>query len=519
MSQTQAPHPPLSGMQLVVGTIAVSLAVFMNVLDTSIANVAIPTISGDLGVSSDQGTWVITSFAVANAISVPLTGWLTERIGQVRLFLASIVLFVISSWLCGLAPSLPFLLASRVLQGAVAGPMIPLSQTLLLASYPRSKSSMALALWGMTTLVAPVLGPILGGWISDNYSWPWIFYVNIPVGIVAAIATWAIFRKRDSEVKRAPIDGVGLMLLVLWVGSLQIMLDKGKDLDWFNSTTIIVLALVAIVTFAFFVVWELTDKHPVVDLSLFQRRNFTGGTVALSVGYGLYFGNLVLLPLWLQTHIGYTATQAGLVMAPVGIFAILLSPLTGKYMPKTDPRYIATAAFTVFALCFYLRSQYTTGVDTFALMVPTFIQGIGMAGFFIPLVSITLSGLPPHRIAAASGLSNFVRIMCGGIGTSIFQTAWDHRTILHHAQLAEQTGQFSPVFGQSIAQMRALGMSEAQSYGMVNHLMTQQAAQLGVNDLFYLSAAIFIALIALIWITKPERGSGSDAGAAASAAH
>jgi DHA2 family multidrug resistance protein len=371
----------------------------------------------------------------------------------------------------------------------------------------------------MTTLVAPVLGPILGGWISDNYSWPWIFYVNVPVGIAAAFATWVIFRKRDSEVKRAPIDGVGLILLLVWVGSLQIMLDKGKDLDWFNSTTIVVLALLALIAFAFFIVWELTEKHPVVDLSLFQRRNFTGGTVALSVGYGLYFGNLVLLPLWLQTHIGYTATQAGLVMAPVGLFAILLSPLTGKYLPKTDPRYIATAAFIVFAWCFYLRSQYTTGVDTFALMMPTFIQGIGMAGFFIPLVSITLSGLPPHRIAAASGLSNFVRIMCGGIGTSIFQTAWDDRTIMHHAQLAEQTSPLSPAFEQSVAQIRALGMSETQSYEMVNRLMTQQAAQLGVNDLFYMSAAIFIALIALIWITKPERSGSGDASAAASAAH
>jgi len=204
MAVAKAPHGPLTGGTLILGTIAVSLAVFMNVLDTSIANVSIPSISGDLGVASDQGTWVITSFAVANAISVPLTGWLTDRIGQVRLFVGSIILFVISSWLCGLAPSLPFLLAARVLQGAVAGPMIPLSQTLLLASYPRAKAPIALSLWSMTTLTAPVAGPILGGWISDNISWPWIFYVNIPVGIIAAIASWMIFRTRDSQIKRPP---------------------------------------------------------------------------------------------------------------------------------------------------------------------------------------------------------------------------------------------------------------------------------------------------------------------------
>ncbi|MCA7957961.1 MFS transporter [Burkholderia multivorans] len=519
MAQAPVSHPPLQGGQLVIGTIAVSLAVFMNVLDTSIANVAIPTISGDLGVSSDQGTWVITSFAVANAIAVPLTGWLTDRIGQVRLFLASIILFVISSWMCGLSPTLPFLLASRVLQGAVAGPMIPLSQSLLLASYPRAKAPMALALWSMTTLIAPVAGPILGGWISDNYSWPWIFYVNIPVGIAAAIATWSIYRTRESTVRRAPIDGVGLALLVLWVGSLQIMLDKGKDLDWFASTTIIALALIAIISFAFFVIWELTAEHPVVDLSLFRMRNFTGGTIALSVGYGLYFGNLVLLPLWLQTQIGYTATDAGLVMAPVGLFAILLSPLTGKFLPRTDPRYIATAAFLIFALCFWMRSRYTTGVDEWSLMLPTFVQGIAMAGFFIPLVSITLSGLPGHRIPAASGLSNFVRIMCGGIGTSIFQTAWDHRNNFHHAQLVEQTNPYNPTFNQAVTQMNNLGLTRDQAHGLINNMATQQAAQLGVNDLFYISAAIFVLLIALIWITKPERAGGGDAGAAASAAH
>lgn len=519
MAQAPVSHPPLQGGQLVIGTIAVSLAVFMNVLDTSIANVAIPTISGDLGVSSDQGTWVITSFAVANAISVPLTGWLTDRFGQVRLFLASIILFVISSWMCGLSPNLPFLLASRVLQGAVAGPMIPLSQALLLSSYPRAKAPMALALWAMTTLIAPVAGPILGGWISDNYSWPWIFYVNIPVGIAAAGATWAIYRNRESAVRRAPIDGVGLALLVVWVGSLQIMLDKGKDLDWFASTTIIVLALTAVIAFAFFVIWELTAEHPVVDLSLFRMRNFTGGTVALSIGYGLYFGNLVLLPLWLQTQIGYTATDAGLVMAPVGLFAILLSPLTGKYLQRTDQRFISTASFLTFALCFWMRSRYTTGVDEWSLTLPTLVQGIAMAGFFIPLVSITLSGLPGHRIPAASGLSNFVRIMCGGIGTSIFQTAWDHRNNFHHAQLVEQANVYNPTFNQAVTQMGNLGLTRDQAHGLINNLATQQAAQLGVNDLFYISAAIFVLLIGLIWITKPERSGGGDAGAAASAAH
>ncbi len=519
MASAPIVHEPLKGGALVLGTIAVSLAVFMNVLDTSIANVSIPAISGDLGVASDQGTWVITSFAVANAISVPLTGWLTQRFGQARLFLASIILFVLASWLCGLAPTLPILLAARVLQGAVAGPMIPLSQSLLLGSYPRAKAPMALALWSMTTLVAPVAGPILGGYISDNYTWPWIFYVNIPVGVVAAFVTWLIYRRRDSAIQRLPIDKMGLFLLVVWVGSLQVMLDKGKDLDWFSSPTIVALGLIAIIALVVFVIWELTATHPVVDLSLFSGRNFTGGTVALSVGYGLYFGNLVLMPLWLQTTIGYTATNAGLVLAPVGVFAILLSPLTGKYMSKTDPRYIATAAFVVFAIVFWMRSRYTVDVDTYSLMVPTLLQGAALAGFFIPLVTITLTGLPGHRIPAASGLSNFVRIMFGGIGSSVFTTAWDRRSELHHAQLTEQANAYNPSFNASIQQMQSMGMSHDQAYGAFNLSVNQQAATMGVNDLFYLSAGIFLALIALVWITQRQRTTSADAGAAASGAH
>nr|WKF61731.1 Multidrug export protein EmrB [Paraburkholderia busanensis] len=371
----------------------------------------------------------------------------------------------------------------------------------------------------MTTLIAPVAGPILGGWISDNISWPWIFYVNIPVGVIAAIAAFAIFRERDSVIRKAPIDTVGLALLVIWIASLQIMLDKGKDLDWFNSTTIVVLTLIAVIALAFFIVWELTEAHPVIDLSLFKLRNFTGGTIALAVGYGLYFGNIVLLPLWLQTNLGYTATDAGLVLAPVGFFAVLLSPVVGKFLPRIDPRKIATGAFLVFALVLWMRSHYTTNVDSFTLMLPTLIQGIAMAGFFIPLVSLTLSGLPGHRIAAASGLSNFVRIMCGGIGTSIFSTAWDHRSSVHHAQLVEQANPYNPNFIASMEQFGAAGFSRDQSYGLFNSMATQQAAQLGVNDLFYISATIFVALIALIWITQPERSDGGDSAAAASAAH
>lgn len=507
--------PPLSGTPLVLGTVALSLAVFMNVLDSSIANVSIPAISGDLGVSPQQGTWVITSFAVSNAISVPLTGWLTMRFGAVRLFVTSIILFVLASCLCGLAPSIEILIAARILQGAVAGPMIPLSQTLLLASYRPEKSGMALAFWGMTTLVAPVAGPLLGGWISDNYTWPWIFYINIPIGAFAAWTTWSIYRTRESATVKKPIDKLGLGLLVVWVGSLQLMLDKGKELDWFNSGFIVLLAAIAVVAFIYFIIWELGDEHPVVDLSLFKGRNFSAGVIAISVAYGLFFGSLVVLPLWLQTQLAFTATEAGKVMAPVGILAIILSPVVGKLLPKIDARWVATTAFLIFALVFYMRAQYTPEVDMMMLMVPTVIQGGAMAMFFIPLTAIILSGQSPEKMPAAAGLSNFVRIMCGGIGTSVMSTMWENRTTLHHAQLAEHTGPTSQAFTHAVQTLTSQGIPEQGAWAIINRQMDVLSSTLAATDIFWLSSILFLVLIGFIWTTKRVRnGSSADAAGA-----
>ncbi len=494
----------------------------MNVLDTSIANVSLPAIAGDLGVSPNQGTWVITSFAVANAIAVPLTGWLSQRFGQVRLFLLSIVLFLLASLMCGLAPNMTTLIAFRALQGFVAGPMIPLSQTLLLASYPRALAGLAMAMWAMTTLVAPVLGPLLGGWITDNIAWPWIFYINIPVGILAAFMVWTVYHKRESVRTSLPIDSVGLTLLVLWIGALQIMLDLGKENDWFHSGLIIGLGVVALVGFAFFLVWELTDAHPVVDLRLFARRNFWAGSMATSIAYGLFFGNVVLIPLWLQQYMGYTSTAAGMVMAPVGLLAIVLSPIVGKSIGKFDPRYFASFAFVVFAVVLWMRSQFNTQADFATLLLPTFVQGIAMACFFIPLSGITLSGLGPERIAAAAGLSNFTRIMAGAIGTSVVTTLWDSRAALHHAQLADAINPASAAAMSSLAGLQAAGMSAEQALASINRMIDQQAYTLAANDIFYASALIFLLLIPVVWLTrraKPVGGapatSSSDAAAGA----
>ncbi|MBT2324502.1 DHA2 family efflux MFS transporter permease subunit [Variovorax paradoxus] len=515
-SAPPAPLPPLEGSARLWGTIALSAATFMNVLDTSIANVSLPAISGDLGVSSTQGTWVITSFAVANAIAVPLTGWLTQRFGQVRLFMASVLLFIISSWLCGLAPNMTTLIAFRALQGFVAGPMIPLSQTLLLSSYSKAKAGLAMAMWSMTTLVAPVMGPLLGGWITDNISWPWIFYINIPVGLLAAGITWGIYHKRESTTRKVPIDAIGLGLLVLWVGSLQLMLDKGKELDWFHSAEIVTMAVVAVVGFAFFLVWELTDKHPVVDLSLFKRRNFWSGALATAVAYGLFFGNVVILPLWLQQYMGYTATQAGMIMAPVGLLAIVFSPIVGLTVAKIDPRRYATFSFLVFALVLWMRSNFNTQADFWTIMIPTVIQGVAMAFFFIPLVTITLSGLAPDRIAAASGLSNFARITAGAMGTSIATTLWENRAALHHAQLVESVNQGNAAASSAMAGLASSGFSADQVLGQLNRMVDQQSFMLAANDVFYASAVLFLLLIPFVWLARPTKSAGgADAAAGA----
>ena len=505
---------PLKGNSLVLGTIALSLATFMNVLDTSIANVSLSAIAGDLGVSPEQGTWVITSFAVANAISLPLTGWLTQRFGQVKLFTASVLMFVLASLACGLAPSIELLIFFRIVQGFVAGPMIPLSQTMLLSSYPKEKAGTALALWSMTTLVAPVAGPLLGGWITDNISWPWIFYINVPVGIAAAAVTWSIYAKRETATRKIPIDGVGLGLLVLWVSSLQVMLDKGKDLDWFHSGMIVTLAVVAAFAFALFVVWELTEKHPVVDLRLFKSRNFTIGVVALTLAYGVFFGNLVLLPMWLQQYMGYTATLAGMALAPVGILAIVLSPLVGKNVAKVDVRILTTISFATFAIVMYMRSQFNAQVDFTTIMVPTIVQGAAVAFFFIPLVTLTLSGIEPAQMPSASGLSNFARITGGAIGTSLSTTIWDHRATQHHAQLAEHLSAYDPTTVQALAQMQAGGMTQDQSWAALNQMVNQQAAILSATDIFYASSILFVMLIGVVWLAKPKKAAGGGAEAA-----
>ncbi|EIP3221513.1 multidrug efflux MFS transporter permease subunit EmrB [Salmonella enterica] len=506
---------PLEGAQLVIMTIALSLATFMQVLDSTIANVAIPTIAGNLGSSLSQGTWVITSFGVANAISIPLTGWLAKRFGEVKLFMWSTVAFAAASWACGVSSNLNMLIFFRVVQGVVAGPLIPLSQSLLLNNYPPAKRSIALALWSMTVIVAPICGPILGGYISDNYHWGWIFFINVPIGIAVVLMTLHTLRGRETHTERRRIDAVGLALLVIGIGSLQIMLDRGKELDWFSSQEIIILTVVAVIAISFLIVWELTDDHPIVDLSLFKSRNFTIGCLCISLAYMLYFGAIVLLPQLLQEVYGYTATWAGLASAPVGIIPVILSPIIGRFAHKLDMRRLVTFSFIMYAVCFYWRAwTFEPGMDFGASAWPQFIQGFAVACFFMPLTTITLSGLPPERLAAASSLSNFTRTLAGSIGTSITTTMWTDRESLHHAQLTESITAYNPNAQAMYDKLEGLGMTHQQASGWIAQQITNQGLIISANEIFWMSAGIFLVLLGLVWFAKPPFGAGGGGGGA-----
>ena len=498
----------LVGSRKALTAVALALGTFMQVLDTSIANVSIPTIAGNLGVSADQGTWVITSFAVANGVSVPLTGWLMQRFGVVRTFVISVVLFTIASLLCGLAWSLPSLIAFRVLQGAVSGPMIPGSQALLIEVFGPAKRHTALAIWSLTTLVAPIAGPLLGGYISDNYVWPWIFLINVPVGIFCALLCWNNLKSHETPTKKLPIDRVGLMLLFLWVGALQIMLDKGKDLDWFHSPVIVVLLVVTAIAFAAWLIWELTERHPIVDLSLFKSRSFSLGTVALCLGYAVFFGNVVLMPLWLQSFLGYTATWAGLVSAPSGVTAVLTSLMIGRLMRRFDPRVLAATSFGFYAASYFMRAGLTSDASFIAFMAPQLVQGFAMGLFFVSMLAVIFDGLPPHKIPAASGLSNFLRITAGSFATSLTTTFWDRREALHQTRLADTISVYAPAYQQSLAQMHEFGMNDQSAAGAMTQALVGQSYLLSSLDLFYLSAWLCVALIPLCFLVRRPAAGG-----------
>jgi DHA2 family multidrug resistance protein len=502
----------MRGGALALLTLGLTLGTFIEVLDSTIANVAVPTISGSLGVSYSQGTWIISSYAIAAAIVVPLTGWLANRIGEVRLFTASVLMFTIASALCGMAASFHMLVALRLLQGFVSGTMVPLSQAILLRSFPSNKRGLAVAMWGAVVIAAPILGPVAGGWIIDNYTWPWIFYVNVPIGLFSFTTCVSLLRGRETPTSTSPIDVVGIGLLVVGVGALQMMLDLGRDHAWFQSSLICTLAVVAFVCMGLLLIWESGEAYPVVDLSLFRDRTFSASMVVIIVAMITFSSIAVVLPLWLQTVMGYTAKQAGLTVSPIGLLAIVTAMVLARSEGKFDMRAVGSFGFLVFGAGSFWNSHFNLEVSFWQLIMPRLIQGIGVACFFIPASTITLSNIPNHKLAAASGMSNFLRTVASAFGTALSVTLWDNRATYHHVELAHWISEYSPVSSRYLAALRLSGFTDGRDLAVIDRMVQQQSYMMATNDVFHLAGILCTALACIIWLTKPKPGATMSLG-------
>lgn len=493
---------PLSGWRLLVGAFTLALANFVVVLDTTIANVSVPHIAGGLAVSPTQGTWAITSYAVADAISVPLTGWLAARFGSVRWFLYSLVGFGFFSLMCGLSHTLGMLVTFRILQGLSGGPLMPLTQTLLLRIFRKDQAAMGLGIWAMTTTAAPIAGPILGGYISDNWSWPWIFFINLPVVALCFFGVMRIIKPFETKTAKMPIDVVGLILMVVWIGAFQIMLDTGRDNDWFGSAWIWMLAIIAGVGFIAFVIWELTDKHPIVDIRVLRHRGFTAGVLAISLGFGAFFATVVMTPLWLQQVVGYTATNSGYVVAWIGLFSVLGSPFAARLVGKFDVRIMVFAGLLWLAAMTVVRTYWSTDSDYWQLAFPHILQGIGMPFFFIGLTTLALGAVEPKETVSAAGIMSFLRTLSGAIGTAVATTMWEDKTRDVREQLVPTLNDPNG----AISIYRGLGMSMEQARGALERLVESQASTIGATDVYRTSAMIFVIAALAVWVAPKPKG-------------
>jgi DHA2 family multidrug resistance protein len=485
-----------------LAAVMLALANFIAVLDMTIANVSMASIAGSLGISTSQGTWIITSYSVAEAIVVPLTGWLAGRFGAVKVFTTAMMLFGACSAFCGLSSSLTMLVLGRVLQGLSGGSLMPLSQTLLLRVFPKERAPAAMALWAMTTLVAPVLGPILGGFICDNYAWPFIFFINVPIALLAAPTIARMLRNYEQAPEKTPVDLIGLGLLIVFVGALQIMLDIGKDHDWFNAPEIRILAAMAVIFFLAFLVWELTEENPIVDLKVFRHRGFTASVFTLSLGYGAMFGANVLTPLWLQSYMGYTATWAGMTTAWSGVCAVLMAPVAGGLMArKIDPRLLVFIGLMWIGGVMLIRTGLTNDATYWQIAGPLILMGIGLPLFFVPLTALALGSVEEKETASGAGLQNFLRTMSGAIATSLVTTAWDDKTSYVHAELSGLTDSN----GAALKLLSTMGSHDA-AVSQLNAMVQGQSVMIATNQLMFVVAVAFVVAALAIWLApKPAR--------------
>ena len=502
MSANEPTLQPLTGWQLWAAALFLSMANLIAILDMTIANVSVLTIAGGLAVTPTQGTWVITSYAVAEAITVPLTGWFTARYGSVKVFVVAMAAFGLFSALAGMSTSLGFLVFARVLQGMAGGPLMPLSQTLLLRIFPKEKAGAATGIWAMTTLVGPVLGPILGGWICDNYTWPWIFLINLPIAVACAWVCWKVLQRYETRIVRNPIDVVGFVLLIIWVGALQIMLDEGKNLDWFSSPIIVGLAVIAVVGFVAFLIWEFTEEHPIVDLRVFRHRGFSAAVLTISLTFAGFFAANVLTPLWLQSFMAYTATDAGMTTAWIGITAFFTAPAVAAMSMKMDPRKLVFFGILWLGLITLYRTIATTEMSYWDVAMPLMLLGLGMPFFFIPSTAAALGSVEEEETNSAAGLMNFMRTLSGAIATSMVTTYWEDEITRNRSELV---GVIDP--GQVIYnQLTSQGMTDAQAFLVLERMVTEQSVMLATNELMLVVAVMLIVSACFIWLVpKPNR--------------
>jgi DHA2 family multidrug resistance protein len=511
MSATLAPEQakPLEGSTLLFAALLIGLGNFLVVLDTTIANVSVPTIAGSLGVSSTQGTWVITSYAVAEAITVPLTGWLARKFGAQRVFLTCYLSFALVSLLCGLSTSLSMLLGMRVLLGLVGGPIMPLSQMLLLRVFPREKATQGTVLWAMTTLVGPVAGPILGGIICDSIGWEWIFFIKVPVAAAGGLVLMKLLKGQPDPKAPAFIDKVGLALLIVWVAALQIMLDEGRNKDWFNAPEIRVLGIVAAIGFACFLIWELTEKNPIVDLKVFRHRGFAAAATTYAVGFGAFFASIVLLPLWLQTNMGYTATWAGYATGIMGILAVLSAPFVGMAVQRFDARLIISLGILGLALIMASRMGFNSDITFLQMAVPTLLTGTCMVMFFVPVTGLAMASVNPDEQANAAGLSNFMRTLAGAFATSLVQSGWQNAARANQTELAGVTH----IGHAALDTIVAAGISKEKFIALVDQIVEGQSLMLATLNMFGVITLCLLFAASLIWLAPKPRGPIDTSGA------
>jgi MFS transporter, DHA2 family, multidrug resistance protein len=494
---------PLHGVRYIIVIVALSFATLMMTIDYSIANVSIPYISGSLAMSNEEGTYVITSFAVANAIALPVTGWLTTRIGAVRLIVLSIILFTLFSVFCGFSWDLEAIVTARFLQGFTAGPLVPLSQSLIVMTSPPEKKAVSMGIWSMVLMVGPVAGPVLGGWITYNYSWPWIFYINVPVGLFAALVLWVILHKQDTPTHRLPLDYVGLIFLMLGSTSLQILLDKGEQWDWWHSLRIRTLGITSAISFIILITWSWLRPKPLIRLQLLKIRPFAVATLFIGLMFASYFGSVILIPLWLQEYMGYTAPWAGIAIAPIGIMPFLFGWAIALMIPRFGPMPFLTLAMLFFsASCFWVSYYFNTEIDIFYVGLSRFFLGWGMLFFITPLFMLATQDIPTAQLPDSTGLFHYVRVIAGGFGTSAFVTLWTRRTIFHHERIGETITAFSPQPEKAFNTLASMHIEGKAALEMINHQVDQQAALLALNDCFYLMGWLFLILILILPIGR-----------------